>query len=187
MCLTARNSNRSVEAFLYLYRMLEMVSVALPLVYAASEPDFKRALSFIKALSSNPRDGDLAIFAHFVGSLEGRGGYKGLTFDFKVQRGDAGWNREAREQIEKFVLKEIKGKPSFLEDGITFQVPFSSMPSFVATFRNRLFHNSQSGSNFRLDPLHGAAALCEFVIDPTLSWLTMVVIEIVKTHARPYV
>ena len=187
LCLDARSKKRNVEAFLYLYRMLEMVSLALPLVYASSQPDYKKALDFLKALSSNPRDGDLAIFKQFSRSIATEGGYTALTFDFFVRHQNASWRAEAQSQIESHILSELSAAACFSDNGEKFSIPFAEMSSFYVTFRNKLFHNSQSGSNFRLDPLFGASSLCGIVIDQTLYWFTLVVVEIVKAHARRYI
>lgn len=59
LALACEHQSDHTGAFLHIYRILEMSSVALPLFYATAEYDYKKALSFLKDLPSNPRDGDL--------------------------------------------------------------------------------------------------------------------------------
>jgi hypothetical protein len=186
LCLAARAKGRHVEAFLYLYRILEVVSLALPLVYASSEPDYRKAMQFIKSLSNNDRDSDLTVFRSFVDSTARLGGYSDLSFDFVVDSQPA-FRDEVHLQLERFVFSNGKIDGGILDDGTGFYVLFTSMPLFFVTCRNRLFHNSRTNDNFNLDYTSGAGTICQSLIDPTLYWFSLVMIEIIKTHAKRYV
>jgi hypothetical protein len=47
LCLVAEKQERHLHAFLHLYRVLERISVALPLVYASTKPDYKKAMALL--------------------------------------------------------------------------------------------------------------------------------------------
>lgn len=186
-CLAARKQGLYIDCFLYLYRIIELISIALPLVYASSQPDYKKALEFIKSLSANSRDGDLSIFKTFVKKAEQSGGYSNIQIDFPFLIDDAPWRAEAKSQIASMVSSERGLSCTFNEDESVLLVKFSEMPLFFASCRNRLFHNSQSGDNFRLDGLNGANELCRMLVDPTIYWFSLILIEVTKVHAKRYI
>jgi hypothetical protein len=187
LCLASRIADRPVEAFLYLYRIIELVSLALPLVYASSQPDYRKALVFIKSLSENNRDGDLSIFRSFVKSAEKSGGYDDVFIDFIISGSTNELRTETKRQFEQLVINDKGINSKFSDDGSVLSISFSSMPLFFVQCRNRLFHNSQSGQNFKLDALNGASELCKMLIDSTLYWFSLVLIEVVKVNAKRYV
>lgn len=186
-CIVARHEGRFVEAFLYLYRILELVSIALPLVYASSEPDYRKSMQFLKELAKNERDSDLSVFKSFVISAEKTGGYERLSVDFPIPLSCSSQKSEIMRQLQSYVISSgpIKADPIAGDEG--FSVRFSSVPLYIISIRNRLFHNSRSNDNFRMDPLRGAGGICEMIVDPGLYWFSLVLIEIVKVHARRYV
>jgi hypothetical protein len=187
LCLVAEFNKRHVESFLYLYRTLELVSIALPLVYASSEPDYKKSMMFLKSLSSNDRDSDLTVFRQFVSNAEKLGGYQSLMIDFSYRTSDAEWIDEVVRQFNAYIFSDKSIKSNIMEGGVGFQVAFSSMPLFIIAVRNRLFHNSKTGDNFRLDYIGGASGLCRILVQPALYWFSLVLIEIIKVHAKRYV
>lgn len=187
LCLVARRNGKYVESFLYLYRLIELISVALPLVYASSQPDYKKALEFIKSLSVSSRDGDLSILKIFVKKAEKSGGYDGIQIDFPFLNEDTTWRTEFKKQAEAMAASEKGLTIKFNDDNSEFSVQFSEMPLFFVSCRNRLFHNSQTGHNFKLDELNGAENLCQMLIDPTVYWFKLILIEVVKVHAKRYI
>lgn len=187
LCLAARQQRLYTECFLYLYRIIELISIALPLVYASSQPDYRKALEFIKSLSVSSRDGDLSIFKNFVKKAEQSGGYNNIQIDFPFLIDDAPWRIEAKLQIESMINLERGLSCTFNDEGSVLLVKFSEMPLFFASCRNRLFHNSNSGENFRLDGLNGASELCRMLVDPTIYWFSLILIEVTKVHAKRYI
>ena len=64
---------RYTEAFLYLYRILEMISVAIPLIYVTKIDTYKGALDFLKSIVSDEKSGDLKVLTRIMhqGGFEG--------------------------------------------------------------------------------------------------------------------
>ena len=188
-CLFARKKNQSIEAFLHLYRILELISVALPLVYASSISDFRKAVVFIKSLSKNDRDQDLAILKYFSEEISKSSGmYSQLEVDFPFKGMEKGAAKSLVDQLNRYIFFDGKIKNSFYpmpEEGV--RVNFDSVPSFIVMCRNRLFHNAMTNENFKLDPLRGAGGLCSVLVDPALYWLGIIFSEILKAQASRYV
>jgi len=186
LCITCTNLKKQLESFLYLYRLMELISIALPLVYASSEVDYKKALDSLKSLSGNPRDGELTVLANFISAVERNGGYENLVIDYKFA-GPTTWHAEGIRQLRDYVFNEKKICGTFLPDDSGFAVPFSCVPHLISTSRNRMFHNTKSNGNFDLDALDGTDYIAQTLVQPTLYWLSLVLVEVTKTHARRYV
>lgn len=182
LALFCERKGEQAKAFLHIYRLLEMVSVALPLFYASAEHDYQRALSFLKALPENPRDGDLAIMKKFVSEVARKGGFEDHNITIPYSKGDFGWDARYEAQIQAYVINAERLTTSLEVASKEISVPFSEFPSFFVSFRNRLFHNTLSQGNFNLDELNGSDLVCEPLIKPALNWLTLVLCVVVKQN-----
>ena len=187
-CLSAKKKQRHVEAFLHLYRIFELVSVALPLTYATRFADFRDAVRFIKSLSQNERDKDLSILRYFSEAISKSGSFSDLSIDYSFDKLDSPARAHLRSQLDSFVLSSANISHSGLaspNDGVSIE--FKSVSSFMVSCRNRLFHNAISNENFKLDGMHGSNTICSILIDPGLYWFSLVLSEIVKAEASRYV
>lgn len=189
LALAARSRQSYLASFLSIYRLHEMISVALPLFYAGAEHDFRKALDFLKALPSNPRDGDLAIMKKFVEVVARSGGYDALLIDIPFSHGSARWDAEYCRQVDSYVVKaeKLQNQGVLVDDATKLiNVPFSTFPSFLVTYRNRLFHNALSSDNFDIDSLGGADMVCRPLIDPSLNWVTLLLCVVIKQNLSRY-
>ncbi len=187
LALACWSESQNTRAFLHIYRLLEMTSVALPLFYASVEHDYYKSLNFLKGLPQNPRDGDLAIFRKFIGILSKEGGYQSHKLEIFYSKGNLAWDAKYSKQIQDYVISAENLKATIDLTTSTIDVPFSEFPSFYVTFRNRLFHNMLSADNFDLDKLGGSDAACEPLIKPALNWFTLTLCVILKQNAARYI
>ena len=164
-----------------------MSSVALPLFYATAEYDYRKALSFLKNLPEKPRDGDLAILRKFSIILADEGGYRGYNIEVFYSRGNYTWDNRFATQIQDYVIQPEKLSSVVDEAARKIEIPFEEMPSFIISFRNRLFHNTLSMTNFDLDQLGGANSVCEPLIKPALNWITLMLCTILQQSIARYV
>lgn len=178
-CLSAHKKKSSVEAFLHLYRILELIVVAIPLTYTYEMKDFKKGLSFTKSLSQNDRDKDLSVLKYFSDHLWDNRNYKDLYIDYPYLEMDQTASTHLEKQLSSVVLddKKIETRPIQTQT-IGVSVEFRSVSVFINSCRNRLFHNSNSDKNFNLDFIGGAESLCFVLVGPTLYWLSLVISEI---------
>lgn len=186
LCLVAEKDKQHLHAFLHLYRIVELISIALPLVYASTEPDYKKALEMLRSLSINPRDGELAVFKNFANHVAVEGGYSILLIGYDYNFVDGSWEENASTQFEKYVL-DAGRIGEVREDQSGFDVKFSQVPSLLVNTRNRMFHRLMSGDNFDLDELNGVDDVCATLNRPTLYWLSLVIIETLKAHVKRFV
>ncbi|WP_085909986.1 hypothetical protein [Kiloniella majae] len=188
-CIFAKKRDRNVEAFLHLYRMLELISVALPLIYARKLDDYRDAMKFIKSLSKNNRDSDLAVLRYFTEEIaKGNSTFSRLQIDYSFDGIDTRVATEIETQLSKYIFSDEKIKHTFFmtpNEGVS--VGFSSVSLFIASCRNRLFHNASTKNNFKLDPLHGAEPICSVLIEPSLNWFGIILSEIMKSESSKYI
>ncbi|MCF2904633.1 hypothetical protein L0666_06520 [Octadecabacter sp. CECT 8868] len=187
-CLSAKKKHRHVEAFLHLYRVFELVSVALPLIYATKVADFRDAVRFIKSLSKNERDQDLSILRYFSEEISKSGSFSDLSIDYSFDEFDASARAHLRSQLDSFVLSNANiSHTGFASPNDGVSIEFKSVSSFMVSCRNRLFHNAISNENFKLDGMQGSNTICSILIDPGLYWFSLVLTEIMKAEASRYV
>jgi hypothetical protein len=182
--LNSIHEDRHIDSFLYLYRVHERVSVALPLIYAHSEIDFGKALEFIKSISSEERDGELSVFKLFVSKyFSSNDLYRDLMVDVDFSIDGPDWGKIALAEVKSALgLDNEKNANKFaIDEGagvVSFR--FIHFPIFLVSFRNRLFHYTNSQRNFDLDRLGGADGVCRAVVPSMLYCLSQVVSEIVR-------
>lgn len=185
LCLVAETSGQHLHAFLHLYRAIELISLALPLVYASTEPDYMVALSLLKSLNTND-GGDLAVLKSLSKHIAKTGGYEELSIEYDFKSTDAFWRSEASKQFNKYVLGPAK-IGNIREDKSGFDVKFSNISSLLVNTRNRAFHRMIGAHSFDLDKLNGIDDICQTVTGPTLYWLSLIIIEILKSHSTRFV
>lgn len=187
-CILAQKKRNNVEAFLHLYRILELISVALPLIYVTKLNDFRDAVNFIKSLTKNDRDQDLAILKYFSAEIAKNSDYETLTIDYKFEQLPLSARTHLVHQLNSYVLNDPKIKHEWMDEpneGVS--VNFTSVSSFMVSCRNRLFHNAMSNENFKLDLVGGSSNVCSVMIKPGLYWFGLVLSEILKAEASRYV
>lgn len=183
MSLYCRRTGRHTESFLYMYRVLEMTSLAIPMIYALAKRDFTNTHTFLKGLFANDRAGDLSALRAAVSTIAADGGLGPLKFDFSVSGWDVGLVNELRNQITTCVLPDVRNLEIEDQGDILFRVPFNAMPVFFATVRNRMFHYRIGEANFDLAALHGSESLCEMCMDQILFWFTHLYVQMVRVLA----
>lgn len=184
LALVAKNSNRFTESFLYFYRVLEMTAVAFPLIYASTQSDFRRAHDFLKSLMEGGRDGDLKVLDRAVPVIAREANLTSVTFDFSIAGSEVSWVKAFKAQIQKCNIDQTAGFEFEPDSDVLFRVPFTSMPSLLVQFRNRMFHYRPAEPNFDLGAMGGAERICEVLVNEAAHWFALIYVEILRVMAR---
>ncbi|MBU1538221.1 MAG: hypothetical protein KKC29_13760 [Alphaproteobacteria bacterium] len=184
LSLVAKRESRYTEAFLYLYRILEMMAVAFPLLYASTQSDFRRSHDFLKSLMLNDRDGDLKVLDRAVPVIAQQGNLSSVTFDFSVSGFDVGWVAAFKSQIEKCQIHRTPNFEFESDSDVLFRVPFNSMPGLLVQFRNRMFHYRAGEANFDLGAIGGSEPVCKIVVREAAHWFALIYVELLRVMAR---
>lgn len=180
LCLICKKHKQYSDSFIYLYRILEYVSVAFPFIYAAIDSDFKRASEFLSSLYQNQTDRDLKSLRQFTEKLSRNAGLEDLTIDFDP----SGIEVNTLEKIKSELLRcacisdNCFGEP---DQGDTFlSVRFKDMPSMIINVRNKLFHNTAGGVSFNIGEIGDTGVLLKFLISGFVQWFAAFFVEMMR-------
>lgn len=183
------NKQSYTTAFAYLYRILETISYAFPLIYASKTDDFIGTYNYLKGFLSGNRDkGELGFFKSFVKVI-----FKGdplsepessISIDIVVEREEV----EERVKLQRVFFNSYKKActdhnifSADTDEPRKISVKFSDYSSFIINLRNRFFHLFSSGQpNLQSDDIIDADYFFKLVNKPTAYWISLVLLEILK-------
>ncbi|MEI8625984.1 hypothetical protein P4S67_18785 [Pseudoalteromonas sp. B137] len=126
------------SAFIYIYRILEKISYAFPLIYASKSQDFLKSFNQLKDLMIGDKDKkELGFFKVFVKKLYEEDSIVDTSVDVFLNTS----NSQVKEQMYK-TLKEVSGNSILHEDSTEFDklsIKYCEMGSFIINVRNRFF------------------------------------------------
>lgn len=169
------------ESFLFIYRILERISAACPLIYISKEKDFRSAHSFLSSIyDENKAPGELGMLQKFVHHYAGMSeGFGRATLDFSLAEVGDDLAAEILRQFRILVNPEVKSL-SIDETNGTFSIPFKDVASFVVSVRNRAFHNLGARANLDLSNLGGSEPLFALLVPVLLYWFSYIFVEFAK-------
>ena len=181
LCLIAKKDRRFTESFLYLYRIIEYISTAFPILWASMQSDFSNGYVFLRSLIENERDGELKILVQSIPHLARRGNLSDLMFSFRCFNVHNEYVSILRNELRNCI--SVKGVDWEHDDDVIFEANFCQIPSLLVSVRNRTFHYQTSKNNVDLARIGGAEKLMEFLLPEFTYWFSLVYVEIVRTLA----
>lgn len=181
-CIVSLEEDLFVDAYLHLYRSIEKIAVAFPLIYVSSIQDFKQSHKAMKEMFSGDK-GELKFIEIFTKILSNRNPDL-LDYDINFYT-----NYEEVIEFEKLVVQLrragiVTDDTELDADEGYFALNFVHVPTSIITVRNRLFHNDNSGiKNIDIDSIGGASELCRMMVCAGLHWLTIVFGEVIKERS----
>ena len=140
-------SNHTV-AFLHLYRILEYVSYAFPVMYASSTGDFSKSFESLKSLFTGEKDqGELKVFKYFIKNIMSvERDFERLSIEIDIVSPLEEYNERIYITIigicDKTIFNESENKLNS-----KLSIKFSEFSTFIITVRNRFFHLKNSVDN----------------------------------------
>jgi hypothetical protein len=186
---TKRGSHTS--AFIYVYRILEKISYAFPLIYASKTQDFLRSFGQLKELMVGDKEKkELGFFKAFINMLYKDDSISDTSIDIKLNSNEP----LVREQMYKS-LKEVIDNSIIHEDSNEYDmlaIKYTDMGSFIINVRNRFFHNLNGGAkNIESDKIVDSDELFSFINPMAMHWIAMVFLQVTayslsefQTHRR---
>lgn len=179
--LLYQSKENYTTAFIFLYRILEVISFSFPLIYASKTYDFKHTYGKLKeifSINSGNSTGELgflksAIKVMFEGS-------ELLETSIDIDLDD---EFEKNEKIYK-ALKSVIDNKIFHTDTIEnskLSICFGDVSSFIITLRNRFFHLFNRGDkNLESIEIIDPDYLFSKINKPVFTWICVVYLEINK-------
>lgn len=175
------NKQSYTTSFTYLYRILETISFAFPLIYAAKTDDFRGTYNFLKdCLTGNRDKGELGFFKSFIKVVF----ENDPLFDSSISI-DIIAETEELQQIFFNSFKKACPDESIYSDDTKeprkVSIKFQEYSSFIINLRNRFFHLFNSGQpNLQSDEVPDADYFFKLVNKQTAYWISIVVLEILR-------
>lgn len=180
-CLIAQYHERHLDAFMYLYRIIEGISYSLPLIYSSKASDYKKSYQSLKSFfSSNSKDGELAFFKTFISEVYKNEDFYKSTIDVKLNCIDLENIRESYFSIYK---ERVASKYIFdLTEGEEIQITFIGFYGFLIELRNRYFHFLQGPwqDNLSSNEILYPDLFFKPIVDNGLNWVSILLFEILK-------
>lgn len=174
-------------AFVYVYRILETISYAFPLLYTSRTQDFKGTFNLLKEYFSGTDKGELGFFKGFVKSIFGEDPAAESTISFDI----LGPTEEVQKKFFKAFQKACTSDVWDSDDSDEprqLSVKFTEFGSFIIQVRNRFFHlfNSRS-SNLESDDILDADHFFGLINKKCMYWISVVLFEIFKKDIESFI
>lgn len=174
------------SSFVYLYRALEHVSYAFPLIYVSKTDDFSRTYIFLKELMSGNKDtGELGFFKSFIKTVYKDDPIFESSVDFPILL-----DTES-EQKKAFDLLKGLCKGDMIADSTdnprVLSIKYTEVGSFIITIRNRFFHYMNGGAkNIESSSIADIDILFSLINKRCLYWFSTVFLAVISHNALEF-
>lgn len=168
------NLNNHTNGFLHLYRILERIAIALPLVYAACNNNYKGIYSDWKKFINDEKTGELKVIQKFISSFVDNT-ILDQTFDIDIKNMPNNWHEN---HFNAFL--KLKGFQSSIPyNKITYK--YNDLIELTIKIRNSYFHALTGANNsFTANEIISSSHFFK-VINPFIcNWLSFLIIKILK-------
>lgn len=180
-CLIARDRLSYLEAFIFLYRMIEGISYAVPLIYMSKSKSFEKTFSSLQAcMPKSDKEGELIFFRKFIDSHWNKESFykKPMTVDLSLV--------EFEELRPKYFLlyKKLLDEKAIEQEVEDEQIliKFPNYMDFMISIRNRYFHFLQGTwrQNIKTGEIVFPDVFFKPILDLGISWVATCLFEVIK-------
>ena len=180
---THQNGGSYTAAFVYIYRILELISFPFPLMYASQTNDFKHTYGFLKSYfdeNTGNKKGELGFYKSFLNLTFNSNPIASSSVDFDLSTvPDSDLQKSLFNKIKLVSTGNILHPSTQPYDKIA--VNFIEMSSFIITIRNRFFHQFNRGdTNFEESEIYDSEHVFSLLNRKCFGWICTVYFEILK-------
>ncbi len=179
-CLVANHDERYLEAFFYLYRIIEGICYSIPLMYVSKNKDYNKTYSDLQAFFGKDKDGELAFFKRFVAeSFKNEEFYKSnILINLREIEIEEVIPLYHKIYHEKIISKNIVD----LVENESIKIKFLGFYEFIIELRNRFFHNAKGTwqDNLESSKLLYPDLFFKPIIKHGINWVSLIIFEIIK-------
>ena len=181
-----QNKGVHSTAFVFLYRALEHVSYAFPLIYVSKANGFSKTYRFLKDLMSGDKSaGELGFFKSFIKTIYESDSIYESSVDFHMLL------ETESEQSKMFNLLESLCKENMIADSTDkpriLSIKYPEVGSLLITIRNRFFHFMNGGArNIESSTIGDIDLLFSLVNNNFLYWLSTILLAVVSHNALDF-
>lgn len=168
--------NSPIESFVHIYRSLEFISYAFPLIYASKSMDYRGSYEKLKKFMSGDSEGELKFFKTFLYELFKDNILLEYEFDIPFMGSNIDF---IKEELQRIITKNY-----YIFEGRTMKIRFINMADLLITLRNRYFHMLTGKGTENFYDIRYDKREIFYVINPIfINWITMIYKEIVDYSA----
>lgn len=184
-CLIAVEKNNHLEAFFYLYRVIEGISYSIPLIYVSKHKNYDKTYKQLQSFFNKEQDGELAFFKRFLSETFKDEDFFKSTIDIDFSSIDM---VDLRDAYYKIYLDKVTSKP-MSGQGLKGQtlnqeikLSFIGFYDFMILIRNRFFHLTKGTwqENLSSTEILYPDYFFKPIINHGLNWISLVIFEIIK-------
>jgi len=169
-------------SFIFLYRILEVISFAFPLIYASRTYDFKHTYGVLRemfASNTGGAKGELGFLKSAVQVIFKDSELMATSVDIELDE-----ELERNEKIFKAITSVVRDHQVYHSDTVEnskISISFSQVSSFIITIRNRFFHLFNRGDkNLESHEIIDSDHFFSKINRQLFSWFCVVYVEILK-------
>lgn len=170
----ANSKGNHTTGFLHLYRILERIAIALPLVYAAHLNDYKGVYNDLKKFILDEKTGELAVLKKFISSfIDNIILNQSVDINFSILIND--WHKNHFRALKKFNLEDAANP------NVSLTYKFKNIIDLIIKTRNSYFHALTGANNsFSLQEIIHNDAFFEPLNPVFCNWLSYIILKIIE-------
>ena len=179
-CLIAEKENNHLEAFFYLYRIIEGISYSIPLIYVSKHKSYNKTYKQLQSFFNKEQDGELAFFKRFVTETFKDEEFFKSTIDINIEEIDI---EEIREEYYNLYLGKMKdASVKEKTENEEIKITFIGFYEFIIELRNRFFHFTKGSwmDNLSSTELLFPDYFFKPIVNHGINWVSLILFEIIK-------
>lgn len=179
-CLIAEKESNHLEAFFYLYRIIEGISYSIPLIYVSKHKSYNKTYKQLQSFFNKEQDGELAFFKRFVSTTFKDEDFFKSTIDINILEIDI---EEIREDYYKLYLNKMKdASVKDKTENEEIKISFIGFYEFIIELRNRFFHFTKGAwmNNLSSTELLFPDYFFKPLVNHGINWVSLILFEIIK-------
>jgi len=168
------SKGNNTTGFLHLYRILERIAIALPLVYAAHSNDYKGVYNQLKKFILDEKTGELTVLKKFISSfIDDIILDQSIDINFTVLTND--WHKNHFKALQKFALHDASTPDA------TLTYKYKNIIDLIIKTRNSYFHALTGANNsFSLNEIVHSDEFFKPLNPIFCNWLSYIILKIIK-------
>ncbi|WGY47019.1 hypothetical protein [Vibrio sp. ABG19] len=168
------------SAFIYIYRILEKISYAFPLIYTSKTQDFQKSFNVLKELMvGDSEKKELGFFKVFIKTLYREDSISDTSVDIEFLASDNDVKSQMFREVKSVIPSEAIHGDTDEPDKLS--IKYCEMGSFIINIRNRFFHNLNGGAkNIESNKIVDSDELFSFINPAAMYWIATVLLGVVS-------
>lgn len=182
--LLAKSRGLHTVEFLHLYRFLEHISLAFPMLYSSRTSDFKGSFAILKSFFGSEKTGELRFLERFIDVCVDSA-VRNQAVTISVTTVDAPYVGQVFGAVRR-ILVEGNNNPLISETANTeLSFPAHCLTRVAVSLRNRVFHYAnERPDNISLNEVGHLDGLFLCVNEQLLNWLSVLYFQVLTQRVQ---